>query len=397
MDELELDLESIAHNGIAVARHEGRPVFIPVGVPPFGVIGERVRVRIVRDKKSHAFGEIVAVIRESPDRRDPRCRHYGVCGGCHFQHVDYAAQLAYKRAVVVEQLARIGGLRDVEVGETIPSAAAWAYRSHITLRPDQRGQLGYTGVDGKSHVAIEECPIAQPDLIALARATRAPKGTRARIQIGMDDSGAAHGAPILQIGAADADDDAPIPAADAQSVTYQVRGRSFRVTAGGFFQVNAAAAGVLVDLVRSRIDPGLRVLDLYAGVGLFSAFLAEEADGVTAVEGFAPAAADMRHNLADLPNTAVIEGAVERVLRDLIPIYDAAVVDPPRTGIKPEALERLIRLAPGRIVYVSCDPATLARDAKLLTQAGYTLIDAQPVDMFPQTYHVETVAAFTHA
>jgi 23S rRNA (uracil1939-C5)-methyltransferase len=397
MDELELDLESIAHNGIAVARHEGRPVFIPVGVPPFGVIGERVRVRITRDKKSHAFGEIVAVIRESPDRRAPRCSHYGVCGGCHFQHVDYAAQLAYKRAVVVEQLARIGGLRDVEVGETIPSAAAWAYRSHITLRPDQRGRLGYTGIDGKSHVAIEECPIAQPDLVALARAARAPKGTRARIQIGMDDSGAALGAPILQIGTADADDDAPIPAADAQSVTYQVRGRSFRVTAGGFFQVNAAAAGVLVDLVRSRIDPGLHVLDLYAGVGLFSAFLAEEADGVTAVEGFAPAAADMRHNLADLPNTAIIEGAVERVLRDLIPMYDAAVVDPPRTGIRPDALDRLLRLAPRRIVYVSCDPATLARDARLLTQAGYALIDAQPVDMFPQTYHVETVAAFTRA
>jgi 23S rRNA (uracil1939-C5)-methyltransferase len=130
---------------------------------------------------------------------------------------------------------------------------------------------------------------------------------------------------------------------------------------------------------------------------LFSAFLAEEADGVTAVEGFAPAAADMRHNLADLPNTAIIEGAVERVLRDLIPMYDAAVVDPPRTGIRPDALDRLLRLAPRRIVYVSCDPATLARDARLLTQAGYALIDAQPVDMFPQTYHVETVAAFTRA
>ncbi len=397
MDELELDLESIAHNGIAVARHEGRPVFIPVGVPPFGVIGERVRVRITRDKKSHAFAEIIAVIRESPERRAPRCQHYGVCGGCHFQHVDYAAQLAYKRAVVVEQLARIGGLRDVEVGETIPSAAEWAYRSHITLRPDQRGRLGYTGVDGKSHVAIDECPIAQPPLIALARAARAPKGSRARIQIGMDDAGAALGAPILQIGAQDADDAAPIPTAGAQRVTYHVRGRSFRVTAGGFFQVNAAAAGALVDVVRRRIDPGLRVLDLYAGVGLFSAFLAQEADGVTAVEGFAPAAADLRHNLADLPNTAIIEGAVERVLRDLMPIYDAAVVDPPRTGIKPEALERLLRLAPRRIVYVSCDPATLARDAKLLTQAGYALIDAQPVDMFPQTYHVETVAAFMRA
>jgi 23S rRNA (uracil1939-C5)-methyltransferase len=105
----------------------------------------------------------------------------------------------------------------------------------------------------------------------------------------------------------------------------------------------------------------------------------------------------MRHNLADLPNTAIIEGAVERVLRDLIPMYDAAVVDPPRTGIRPDALDRLLRLAPRRIVYVSCDPATLARDARLLTQAGYALIDAQPVDMFPQTYHVETVAAFTRA
>jgi 23S rRNA (uracil1939-C5)-methyltransferase len=395
--ELELDLESIADNGIAVARHEGRPVFIPVGVPPFGVIGERVRVRITRDKKSHAFAEIVAIVRESPDRRAPRCQHYGVCGGCHFQHVDYAAQLVYKRAVVVEQLARIGGLRDVEVGETMPSAAQWAYRSHVTLRPNAHGQLGYTGVDGKSHVAIAECPIAQPDLIALARATHAAKGSRARIQIGMDDAGAALGAPILQMGAQDADDDAPFPALDAQNVTYQVRGRSFRVTAGGFFEVSAAAAGVLVDVVRSRIDPGLRVLDLYAGVGLFSAFLAEEADGVTAVEGFAPAAADLRHNLADLANTAVIEGAVERVLRDLIPIYDAAVIDPPRTGIRTEVLDRLLRLAPGRIVYVARDPATLARDARLLTQAGYALIDAQPVDLFPQTYHVETVAAFARA
>jgi 23S rRNA (uracil1939-C5)-methyltransferase len=397
MDAVELDLESIAHQGMGVARHEGRPVFIPLGVPPFGVIGERVRVRIARDKKSHAFGEITAIIREAPARRAPRCRHYGVCGGCHFQHVDYAAQLAYKRAVVVEQLARIGGLRAVEVGETIPSAAQWGYRSHITLRSDQRGRLGYTGVDGKSHVAIDECPIAQPDLIALARETRAPKGSRARFQIGMDDAGAALGAPIVQIGAFDADDDAPFAAADAPSVIYRVRGRSFRVTAGGFFQVNAAAAGALVDLVRRRIDPGLRVLDLYAGVGLFSAFLASEAAGVTAVEGFAPAAADMRHNLRDLPNVAIIEGAVERVLRDLLPIYDAVVVDPPRTGVKPEALERLIQLAPERIVYVSCDPATLARDAKRLTQAGYALIDAQPVDMFPQTFHVETVAAFVRA
>lgn len=395
--ELELELESIADNGIAVARHEGRPVFIPVGVPPFGVIGERVRVRITRDKKSHAFAEIVAVVRESPDRRAPRCQHYGVCGGCHFQHVDYAAQLAYKRAVVVEQLARIGGLRDVEVGETIPSAAEWAYRSHVTLRPDQRGRLGYTGIDGKSHVAIDECPIAQPDLIALARATHAPKGSRARLQIGTDDAGAVLGAPILQMGALDGDDDAPFPALDAHSVTYQVRGRSFRVTAGGFFQVSAAAAGVLVDVVRRRIDPGMRVLDLFAGVGLFSAFLAEEADGVTAVEGFAPAAADLRHNLADLANTAVIEGAVERVLRDLIPIYDAAIIDSPRTGIRTEALDRLLRLAPGRIVYVSRDPATLARDARLLSQAGYALIDAQPVDLFPQTYHVDTVAAFARA
>ncbi|MDZ4767014.1 MAG: class I SAM-dependent RNA methyltransferase [Chloroflexota bacterium] len=406
--EIELTLESIAHKGLAIARHNGRPIFVSIARPPFGVVGERVRVLVTKDKKSFAFADVIEVLEASPHRSPPRCQHYGVCGGCHLQHVDYATQLEYKRAVVAEQLARIGGLRDAVVLPTIPSPNEWGYRAHITLRPADDGRLGYVGVDGRTVIAINECPIAQPALVAAALTTPTPTAdVRARLQVGMDDAGNTTGDTMAQIAApttaaraADADpndDDAPIPVDTAQIIEYRVRGKPFRVTMGGFFQVNVAAAATLVELVLARIDVGSRVLDLYAGVGLFTAFLAEQASGVTAVEQYAPAIADMRHNLAGMTNVAMLEMTVENALRDLLALYDAVVIDPPRTGMSENAMERLLRLKPPRIIYVSCDPSTLARDAKLLTRAGYSLLDAQPVDMFPQTYHVETVATFVRS
>jgi 23S rRNA (uracil1939-C5)-methyltransferase len=413
--ELDLTLDAIAHHGMGIARDEGRPIFIDIARPPFAAVGERVRVRITRDKGGFAFAEIVAVLETSAHRVTPRCQHYGVCGGCHFQHVDYATQLVYKRAVVSEQLARIGGVRDANVAPTIASPHEWGYRAHITLREADGGRLGYMGREDRGVIAIEECPIAAPELVHSALPAAHTVGNRVRRQIGMDDAGVTQGDPLsLSIappappakkgkGAArpktddapaDPDDDTPIPTAGAPTLTYQVRGKTFRVTAGGFFQVNVAQAGTLVDLVLARVPVGARALDLYAGVGLFTAFLAAHAGGVTAVEQYAPAVADMRHNLADAQNVAVLGMSVEDALRDLLSLYDIVIIDPPRIGLSPTALERLIRLSPPQIVYVSCDPSTLARDTKTLIRAGYRLIEAQPVDMFPQTYHIETVATF---
>jgi 23S rRNA (uracil1939-C5)-methyltransferase len=190
------------------------------------------------------------------------------------------------------------------------------------------------------------------------------------------------------------DDEAAL--ASAEQVHYRIKGRAFQVTGGSFFQVNLPQAETLVELMLERLalTGGERVLDLYSGVGLFTAFLAERARQVIAVEVYAPAVRDAKVNLGGFSNVELRVGTIEMALQHDRSRADAAVTDPPRAGMKPKALETFIRQTPRRIVYVSCDPATLARDARALVGGGYRLIDIQPVDMFPQTYHIESVAAF---
>lgn len=384
---LELDLTTMTHGGNALGRDAGRPIFVPLGLP-----GERVRVRITQDKRSYAFAEVEAVLVPSPERVPPRCPHFGVCGGCHWQHIAYAAQLRFKRDVVAEQFARVGGLRDALVHPTIPSPEPWAYRSHATFHVADDGLLGFVARDGRTVLPIEECHIIQPELRAWFDALRDERfmpGERVRLQIGTS------GERVLARSGMSAEPDDEAALRSAAQTHYVVKGRTFQVTGGSFFQVNQPET--LVDLVLDRLalTGTERVLDLYSGVGLFTAFLAERARFVTAVEVYAPAVRDAEVNLADLSNVELRVGTIETALpRGQVA---AAVVDPPRAGMKPAALAALVARQPGKIVYVSCDPATLARDAKALVAAGYRLIEVQPVDLFPQTYHVEAVAAFVRA
>jgi len=180
-------------------------------------------------------------------------------------------------------------------------------------------------------------------------------------------------------------------------ITESVHGREFRISATSFYQVNSAQAERLVEIVLGalELEGHERVLDAYCGIGLFTAFLAEEAGEVVGIEINAASVADAVFNLADAPNVTLIEGQVEDVLPDWEHPFDAAVLDPPRTGLDPTTLDALVRSSPERIVYVSCDPATLARDARRLVDAGYVLEWVQPVDLFPQTFHIENVALLT--
>jgi len=403
----ELTLHGMAHGGKAVGRHEGKAIFVPYAIP-----GERITARIIDDRKRYAFAEGVRLLEASPQRVIPRCAHFGPggCGGCHFQHMAYEAQLQFKREVVTDQLQRIGGFTDPSVLPTLPSPHPWEYRSHATFHVDAEGRLCFVGTDNTSLIPIEECHILRPELLELLTLLDldVPQLERVRLQVGSDPddrmivlSTRDDSVPELLTDLPVSvnfllSDNEPVNLIGESHVSYTVRGRAFRVTAGGFFQINVPMAELLIGEVLERL--ALRgneaVLDLYAGVGLFTAFLAERAALVTSVESYPPAVTDADINLADFDNVDLIEGNVEDVLGALNESYDAVVLDPPRSGVNVRVLDALGDLAPQTIVMVSCEPSTLARDAQRLTRKGYRLVSVQPLDMFPQTYHVESVAHF---
>lgn len=379
-DIIELELTGMVHGGSAVGRHEDRVVFVTYGIP-----GERVRARITQDKGRFLNAELVEVLSPAESRVQPHCPHFAHCGGCHWQHIDYPAQLEFKRQIVHDQMTRIGGFTDVTVHPTLPSPSPWQYRSHATFRIAPDGRPGFFATDDQTIMPIDECHIIHPALRETLPTIReyAPR-TRIRAQVGSDGQAALFEVQRHQTEPA------------SEVIYYTIKQHTFRCSGGSFFQVNLPQAEKLVELVLERLalNRQQRILDLYSGVGLFTAFMAERASQVVAVELFAPAVEDARFNLSNFGNVDQYEGTIEAVLPGLKIAFDAAVVDPPRTGMEVKALESLVQHRPPRIMYVSCDPATLARDAKRLAGHGYRLGDIQPVDMFPQTYHVEAVVVF---
>ncbi|MBN1813405.1 MAG: 23S rRNA (uracil(1939)-C(5))-methyltransferase RlmD [Anaerolineae bacterium] len=407
MATFELELTTITHGGAALGRHEGRAIFVPYALP-----GETVRAEIVEDKGRYAFARLVEVLTPSSHRVEPPCPYFGNCGGCQWQHADYQAQLRFKAEIVADQLARIGKIADPTVRLAIPDSSGWAYRNHAQFRPAPDGKLGFQAAASNRTVAIDECLILHPllsdlyatldleleNLLRLSLRAGTQTGDRMLIFEMNDDL-----PPSLE-------SDLPVSCvlllSDGQHanligsnhITEVVADRAYRISAPSFFQVNTPQAAHLVRLVTEYLDlqGNETVLDAYCGVGLFTAHLAQRAGLVVGVE-LAPAAVDdLLENTTEFDNVDVVEGPVEAVLPDLDMSIDAAVVDPPRAGIDRLALDALIEHGPAHLVYVSCDPATLARDAKQLIAAGYRLAEVQPVDLFPQTYHVESVALFTH-
>jgi 23S rRNA (uracil1939-C5)-methyltransferase len=370
---LDLELETMTPGGEALARHEGMVIFVPFGVP-----GERVRVRITQRKKRFAHAQIVDVLRAAPHRVEPGCRYFGICGGCEWQHISYAEQLLYKQAIVAEQFSRIGKFEDAAVLPCIPSPSPYGYRNHARLARSPRNRPGYRAAQSHAVVEVDDCPILEADL-------------NRRLH------------EIAQIGLPPGDGDWELR---PDASILRVGDFSYTVSPDSFFQVNTAIAAHLVDEVLARLDlrGQARVLDLYCGVGLFTLPLSLRVAHVTGVEFNPFATADAAGNLAALrvdhphmADTAILTASVEEALArpEIVDRrWDAVVLDPPRVGVDHAALERIFALRPPQIVYVSCDPATLARDARILADGGYTLGPIQPLDMFPQTHHVESVARF---
>jgi tRNA/tmRNA/rRNA uracil-C5-methylase (TrmA/RlmC/RlmD family) len=325
---------------------------------------EQVTVPVTEGSVGDRFlrGDAVSVHRASPDRVEPPCPFAGpgLCGGCDFQHMALPAQRRLKAAVVAEQLRRLAGLdREVVVEPVSGDDDGLRWRTRMRFHPTEDGALGLRAHRSTRVVPITDCRIQAPE---------------ARVSV-EGESGA------------------------EEDVSEQVRGRSFRVSADGFWQVHRGATDVLVDAVLegAQIRRGDRVLDLYAGVGLFSAFLAEqvgEHGAVLAVEGHRVAAQHAVGNLSATPWAEVRGGDVERQLRHLAEAevsWDVVVLDPPREGARRRVVEAVAAAGPRTVVYVACDPAAFARDVAWFAEAGYVLDSLRAFDLFPMTHHVECV------
>jgi 23S rRNA (uracil1939-C5)-methyltransferase len=409
-DTFELELTAMANGGSALGRHGNRTVFVPYTIP-----GERILARVMQDKGRIAFAEGVQLLDASADRVYPRCPHFGPhrCGRCQWQHIDYPAQLLLKQDVLADQLARVGGFDDdaleAAVQPVIPSAEQWNYNYQMTFEVSESGALGFPSADGRGVFPIEGCPILHPTLLELYDSLdleQVSELRRLRLQLGSD------GAHMLILWTDD--DEAPELETDLSTSVnlvmsdhlpvnligefqshYALGGHSFRVTAGSVFRAHVAQIEPLATLVRDALDLGRgeTVLDLYGGVGVFSAFTARQARRVVLVDSYPPAIEDAKINLAGFANVEIVEATVESAL-STDEAYDRAVLDPPPEGLSVEVIDALERLRIPRLVYVSSDPAVLARDGKRLARHGYHLVRAQPIDLAPQTYYIDTVATF---
>ncbi len=389
---LRLRLRGMGRLGEALADVDDKQVYVFGGIP-----GEEVVAQVIRERRGYVAARVVEVIDPSPDRVAPPCPYFGPCTGCQWQHIAYDRQLELKRGIVAEALARIGGLDGVVVEPTLPSPRQLGYRNHarFTVRRDggasagpSTGRLGFIGRESHDHVAVDRCLLmTEPvnDLLAALQG-RVRETTQVSIRAS-ERTGSWMVQPTLR--------SSKVTIASGQShYDDALGGAVFRVASPSFFQVNAEQADRVVELVREALalEGTETVVDAYAGVGTFAVLLAPYAGRIIAIENSAPAVADTRRNASGLSNVEYRQGRTEDVLQSLAPeAIDAVVLDPPRTGCAPGTLEALIAAAPARVAYVSCDPESLARDLKVLTAGPFRIERVQPVDMFPQTHHVECV------
>ncbi len=400
---VELEINDIAHGGEGVGRVAGKAHFIGGVVP-----GEKVIGRITKDGGSWARGELVEVRTASPDRIEPLCPHAASCGGCQWQHATYEAQLAWKQNTVISQLQHIGKIAEPPVMDVVAPGPPFGYRNRMDFKVHGGRPAMHRG---RSHemVQLGVCELLDPKLAAVFNrlddlngmsqfVLRAGTNTGDTLMIitgDIPDHAHEWGVPLAQ-----QEGKTVTAITDSARITEDINGTRFRISGNAFFQNNSHGAVALVDLVRAALEPEPTdtVLDAYAGVGLFGASLAADVGRVIAVESNRIAATDLQRNLkAAGVDHRVIRGKMESVAGHLDEYADLAIADPPRIGLGDAGIAAVTSTSPRRLAYVSCDPASLARDTALLAGYGYQLTGVTPVDMFPQTYHIEAVATFVLA
>jgi tRNA/tmRNA/rRNA uracil-C5-methylase (TrmA/RlmC/RlmD family) len=366
-DRVSLTIQDIAFGGEGVGRLEQMVVFVP-----FVITGETVEAEITELKKNFARAKLVRVINASTEHRvQPACRYFGACGGCQYQHMDYAQQLRVKHKQIADLFERVGRIAPDRIQPVLPCPESYGYRNRIMIRsqwngPAKKLEIGFIRADDKFVEDIEECKIAEPALNAQIKEVRANPPPKGGIK-----------------------------------VVLRVQPEDWEVPRDSFFQNNFFLLPKLVETVRNFLQAGgaRHLIDLYCGVGFFGIEVADLVTSFVGVEYDQPAITAARKNLANrrISNGEFLAAKVEDVLPDLLQKFAAAnttvILDPPRKGCWPATLELLRETRPAQVIYVSCHPATMARDLNILCGQGvFDLAQVQPLDMFPQTQHVECVA-----
>jgi 23S rRNA (uracil1939-C5)-methyltransferase len=412
LKKFDLLLEKHTYGGDAMGRlDDGRAVFVPFGLP-----GERIRIRLTEEKKNFARGEIVEILQPSKERIIPKCKHFGECGGCHYQHVPYEKQLQIKTDILRDQLRRIGKIENPPVSQMVACPNPWNYRNHVQFHLTEQGELGYSCSADKIYLSekklpITECHLPEPPINELWPQLKFESNAdieRVSIRAGDEDlmlilESDSPEPPDLEIEAGISVvhlyEDNTVVIAGNDNIAIGILDRDFRVSAPSFFQVNTLMAEKMVShlIANLPITQSSVLVDIYCGVGLFSAFFASKCKTVIGVESSPSACEDFVFNLDEFDNVELYEGLAEEVLPNLVgrianPPY--ILVDPPRAGLDKQVIDAILKLEPQMVAYVSCDPSTLARDAARLIHGGYKLRDVTPFDLFPQTFHIESISIF---
>ena len=385
---VEVEIGAIAHGGHFVARHQGQVIFVR-----HAITGEKSKVKITAVNSKIAHADVVEVLTTASERVSPPCKYAGSCGGCDFQHISLPAQLKFKREIILEQFLRIGKIDliaegfDFQVTQLDPDDGLH-WRTRMDFAVSENGKIGFFGARSNQVIEIEDCLIADERMKVKDLVARNWKSD-ARVEVAVSSTSEIS---VMRSGRS---------ISGPTQLTEQVAGNSFRISPVAFWQSHRNAPTTLVKaaLAQLKVKSGDWVCDLYSGVGLFAAEILQQVGGqgvVTLIESDKTAIADARKVFAKHSNVNIHAGLVDQQL-NLVKRADLILLDPPRTGAGESVIKQMIKLRPRKIVYVACDPAALARDAKYLQESGYKLDHIEAFDLFPMTQHMECVAGFSPA
>ena len=415
-DNLRLSIEKLVYGGYGLARHRDKVVLVRFSAPR-----ELVDAEILQDKKDYAEAVVKNVVLPSNSRREAPCPYFGICGGCQLQHIDYNAQVESKESVLLETLRKIGGIENAPLEESIQSGQEFGYRVRVQFKV-KNGRLGFFRWDEHEVVDIDHCPVAHPRINELIGPLReCAQHIRELQEIHVTYSPTEDKFLVKFVTPTEVDRDflnnlkedclpADVVGVGDYSRLRTILNRRFwigkeylfmntgrwkyRVSADSFFQVNWTLWDRFITAV-SDVEPFRKGIDLYCGVGFFTIPLSERGNFIEGSDSSPSAVNDAEYNakLNNRDNVVFMRADAYRHLKSRGgEVLDLVVVDPPRSGLEKNELELLVKNKPERIIYVSCNPSTLARDLKPLIKNGYRLEKVRLVDMFPQTYHIESVS-----